>query len=67
MTPHRLSLDEARRIAVRAQLLDAERPAAPVEVAEQLAAIKIDPTSVVAPCEHTVLWSRIGTRTSRAS
>ncbi len=60
MTPHRLSLDEARRIAVRAQLLDAERPAAPVEVAEQLAAIKIDPTAVIAPCEHTVLWTRIG-------
>lgn len=60
MAPHRLSLDEARRIAVRAQLLDADRPAHPVEVAEQIGAIKIDPTSTIAPCEHTVLWSRIG-------
>jgi hypothetical protein len=60
MAPHRLTLDEARRIAVRAQLLDADRPAHPVEVAEQLGAIKIDPTSVIAPCEHTMLWTRIG-------
>jgi uncharacterized protein YcaQ len=60
MATHRLALDDARRIAVRAQLLDADRPAHPVEVAEQLGAIKIDPTSVIAPCEHTMLWTRIG-------
>jgi len=60
MTPHRLSRDEARRIAVRAQLLDADRPADPVEVAEQVGWIKIDPTAVIAPCEHTSLWTRIG-------
>ena len=55
-----LTLDQARRIAVRAQLLDAARPGDVVEVAEQLGAIKIDPTTTIAPCEHTVLWSRIG-------
>ena len=60
MTPHRLTRDQARRIVVRAQLLDAERPGDVVEVAEQLAYIKIDPTATIAPCEHTVLWSRIG-------
>ncbi|WP_375389418.1 DNA glycosylase AlkZ-like family protein [uncultured Amnibacterium sp.] len=60
MAPHRLSRDDARRIAVRAQLLDADRPGDPVEVAEQLGAIKIDPTSVIAPCEHTMLWARLG-------
>ena len=57
---HRLTRDQARRIAVRAQLLDAERPGDAVEVAEQLGYIKIDPTATIAPCEHTVLWSRIG-------
>ena len=55
-----LSRDEARRIAVRAQLLDAERPGDPLEVADQLGAIKIDPTATIAPAEHTILWSRIG-------
>ncbi|MGA7149244.1 MAG: crosslink repair DNA glycosylase YcaQ family protein [Microbacterium sp.] len=59
-TPHRLTRDQARRIIVRAQLLDAERPGDVVEVAEQLGYIKIDPTATIAPCEQTVLWSRIG-------
>lgn len=57
---HRLTRDEARRIAVRAQLLDADRPGDVVEVAEQIGTIKIDPTAVIAPAEQTVLWSRIG-------
>jgi len=60
VTPHRLTLDEARRIVVRAQLLDAARPGDVVEVAEQIGFIKIDPTATIAPCEHTMLWSRIG-------
>ncbi len=57
---HRLTLDQARRIIVRAQLLDAQRPGDVVEVAEQIGYIKIDPTATIAPCEHTMLWSRIG-------
>lgn len=57
---HRLTRDDARRIAVRAQLLDADRPADVVELAEQLGAIKIDPTAVIAPSEHSICWSRIG-------
>ena len=57
---HHLTRDQARRLIVRAQLLDAARPGDVVEVAEQLCEIKIDPTATIAPCEHTVLWSRIG-------
>ncbi len=56
----RLTRDEARRIAVRAALLDADRPGDAVEVAEQIGKIKIDPTAVIAPCEHAMLWARIG-------
>jgi len=57
---HRLTRDQARRLVVRAQLLDADRPSDVVGVAEELGAIKIDPTSTIAPAEHTILWSRIG-------
>ncbi|MFE6994709.1 DNA glycosylase AlkZ-like family protein [Microbacterium sp. NPDC057659] len=60
MTPHVLTKDEARRVIVRAALLDADRPGDVVEVAEQIGYVKIDPTATIAPCEHTMLWSRIG-------
>ncbi|WP_236967071.1 DNA glycosylase AlkZ-like family protein [Microbacterium aurantiacum] len=57
---HRLSRDDARRLAVRAQLLDAERPGDLVEVIEQLGSIKIDPTALIAPAEQLIPWTRIG-------
>ncbi|WP_411699211.1 DNA glycosylase AlkZ-like family protein [Conyzicola sp.] len=57
---HQLTRDQARRIVVRAQLLDADRPTDVVGVAEELGAIKIDPTATIAPAEHTILWSRLG-------
>lgn len=57
---HRLSRDDARRLAVRAALLDAERPGDVVEVAEQLLKIKIDPTATILTSEHAMLWARIG-------
>ncbi len=58
--PHRLSRDEARRIAVRAQLLDAHRPSDPLAVIRHLTVLQVDLTASVAPSADLVLWSRLG-------
>ena len=55
-----LTLRQARRIAVRAQLLDLPRPNDLVAVVEQLTYLKVDPTAAVAPNADLVLWSRLG-------
>jgi uncharacterized protein YcaQ len=55
-----LSLDEARRIAVRAQLLDEPRPTDLVEVVKQLTFVQLEPTAPIAPTADLVLWSRLG-------
>ncbi|MCW5951062.1 MAG: YcaQ family DNA glycosylase [Propionibacteriaceae bacterium] len=60
MEPHRLSRQDARRLAVRAQLLDAARPSLVAEVVEELTVVNIDPTSAIAPSEDHILWSRLG-------
>ncbi len=57
---HRLTREEARRIAVRAQLLTADRPGGIVETVEGLSLVNIDPTAAVAPSADHILWSRIG-------
>ncbi|MDQ3484881.1 MAG: winged helix DNA-binding domain-containing protein [Actinomycetota bacterium] len=60
MTVHELSRREARRIAVRAQLLTKERPTDVVETVRQLSLLQIEPTNAIAPSAELVLWSRLG-------
>jgi uncharacterized protein len=57
---HELSRRDARRIAVRAQLLTRERPTGLVETVRQLSLLQIEPTNAVAPSAELVLWSRFG-------
>ena len=60
MTVHQLSRVDARRIAVRAQLLDRARPDGLRDVVRGLTLLQIDPTAAVAPNAHLVAWSRLG-------
>jgi uncharacterized protein YcaQ len=61
-TVHELSRADARRIAVRAQLLTRERPSDLVETVRQLSLLQIEPTNAIAPSAELVLWSRLGSR-----
>jgi uncharacterized protein YcaQ len=57
---HRLTKAQARRIAVRAQLLDAPQPTDLLTVVRQLTLLQIDPTAAIAPSADLVAWSRLG-------
>ena len=57
---HRLTKAQARRIAVRAQLLDVRRPPDLLSVVQQLTLLQIDPTAAIAPSADLVAWSRLG-------
>ena len=58
-----ISATQARRIAIRSQLLDGDRPAsspdAVLDVVKRLRCVQIDPINVVARTQLLVLWSRL--------
>jgi uncharacterized protein YcaQ len=66
VTVHELSRLDARRIAVRAQLLDRPRPTELLDVVRQLTLLQIDPTAAIAPNADLVAWSRLGSSYSPA-
>jgi hypothetical protein len=66
VTLHKLSRTDARRIAVRAQLLDRARPADLHAVVRHLTLLQIDQTAAVAPSADLVAWSRLGSSYSPA-
>jgi uncharacterized protein YcaQ len=60
-----VSLEEARRIAVRAQLLDGSVRGV-LSTVRRLGFLQIDTVSTIAPPQHLVLYSRLGSRYDRA-
>jgi len=52
-------LEEARRIAIRAQLLDGSATSI-LDTVRRIGFLQIDPISTVAPPQQLVLWSRLG-------
>lgn len=57
-----LSLTDARRIAIRAQMLDASGPTDFQAMVERLTFLQLDPTAAIAPAADLVSWSRLGER-----
>jgi uncharacterized protein len=66
VTVHELSRRDARRIAVRAQLLDSQRPEVLLDVVRHLTLLQADQTAAVAPSADLVAWSRLGSSYSPA-
>jgi uncharacterized protein len=56
---HPVTVEEARRIAVRAQLLDGSAKGV-LDTVRHLSFLQLDPIATVARPQHLVLWSRLG-------
>jgi uncharacterized protein len=66
MIVHELSRIDARRIAVRAQLLDSQRKTGLLDVVRHLTMLQVDLTAAIAPSADLVAWSRLGSSYSAA-
>jgi hypothetical protein len=59
LTSRKVGIEEARRIAIRAQLLDGSASGV-LDTIRGLGFLQIDPIATVAVPQHLVLWSRLG-------
>src|SRR5690606_2454512 len=59
LAPMKLTVAQARRIAVRAQRLDTRRATAPLTLLRHLGAIQIDSVNVVARAHYLPFYSRL--------
>jgi uncharacterized protein YcaQ len=66
VTVHQLSRADARRIAVRAQVLDSARPTDLHDVVRRLTLLQLDPIAPIAPSADLVAWGRLGSAYSPA-
>src|ERR687890_406859 len=60
MEAHELSRRDARRVALRAQLLTADRPTDLLETVRHLTLLPTEPTAPIATSYDLLCWSRLG-------